>query len=435
MNTTGLLTDQYEITMLDALIEEGKQHQPAVFEAFTRKIGDNRSYGIVAGIERIITAVENFTFPEEDIEWLKTSVHISDATAEYLRNYRFTGTLRAYPEGETYYPYSPVLQIEGTLGEGLILETLILSILNYDTAIASAAARIHNAKKPGQSLYEMGTRRSHETAAIAKARAAYIAGFDGTSNLHAAKLYNIPPIGTMAHAFVLAHETEEEAFHQFIKRHGTDTTLLVDTYNIREGIATAIKVAGPQLAAIRLDSGNLAEEIPAARAQLDKLGAPTTRIVVTNDLDAEDVQQLSSLPVNGFGIGTKLATGSGQPTSSFVYKLVATKPTPTEQWKNVEKLSSGKKSMGGKKNPHREYSTDGTLLAETFYPKGDESAPIYTTYIENGDTQTLPTLENVRETFLNAMKALPAEAKTLTRPDYDGNWTNGGQTPYLTLHP
>ncbi len=197
---------------------------------------------------------------------------VNAETAAYLRDFRFTGDIDAYREGDLYFPGSPVLTVSGTLGECVVLETLVLSVLNHDTAIASAAARMTTAAA-GRPLVEMGSRRTHEEAAVAVARAAYLAGFDSTSNLAAGRRYGIPTVGTASHAFTLAHESEEAAFRSQVEAHGADTTLLVDTYDVADGIRTAVKVAGPGLGAIRLDSGDLAEESHRARQLLDELGA------------------------------------------------------------------------------------------------------------------------------------------------------------------
>ena len=369
---TGLLTDRYELTMLDSWVRDGSAGaHSAVFEVFARRLPEGRRYGVLAGLGRLLPLIEAFTFDADEVAWLEEQGVVGEQGAAYLRDFRFRGDIDAYPEGDLYFPGSPVLTVRGTLGEGIVLETLVLSVLNHDTAIASAAARMVTAAA-GRPIIEMGGRRTHEQAAIATARAAYLAGFASTSNLAAGRRYGIPTVGTAAHAFTLAHESEEAAFRSQVEAQGAGTTLLVDTYDIAEGIRTAVRVAGPALGAVRIDSGDLAEEAVKARALLDELGATSTRVVATSDLDEFVITALADAPIDGYGVGTRVATGSGHPTASMVYKLVAVSDSVDGPLRPVSKKSKDKVSLGGHKTAWRQYDAAGLLVRETFtdWPAG-----------------------------------------------------------------
>ena len=345
--STALLTDHYELTMLAAALRSGVADRPAVFEVFTRRLPEGRRYGVVAGVDRFAEALDRFAFGDDELAWLERTGVVDAHTLEWLAGYRFGGTVHAYADGELHTAGSPVLTVEGTFGEAVLLETLVLSILNHDAAIAAAAARIA-AAAGDRPVIEMGTRRTDPEAAVAAARVAYLTGFASTSNLEAGRRYGIPTAGTAAHAFTLAHASERDGFAAQVAALGPGTTLLVDTYDVEEGIRNAVEVAGAALGAIRIDSGDLAAEAAAARAQLDRLGATSTRIVVTGDLDDIGITRLASAPVDGYGVGTSLVTGLGQPTVGFVYKLVAI-ADDGGALRPVAKRSPGKATIGGRK--------------------------------------------------------------------------------------
>jgi len=346
----ALMTDRYELTMLEAAMQSGKANRKCVFEVFTRSLPNGRRYGVLAGTGRVLEAIEQFRFGEPELEYLSSENIVGPKTLEFLANYHFDGTIHGYAEGELFFPGSPVMTVESSFANAVILETVILSILNYDSAIAAAAARMHSAAQ-GRTLVEMGARRAHEEAAVAAARAAFIVGFNSTSNLEAGRRYSIPTMGTSAHAFTLLHDSEREAFEAQISSHGKNTTLLVDTYNISEAVALAVELTDGELSAVRIDSGDLAQTAVAVRRQLDELGATDTKIVVTSDLDEYTIAALSSAPVDRYGVGTSLVTGSGSPTAGFVYKLVAHETD--SGWVDVAKKSAGKASVGGKKTATR----------------------------------------------------------------------------------
>ncbi len=326
---------------------------------------------------------------------------VDEATADYLRDFRFTGDIDGYPEGDLYFPGSPVLTVSGTLGECVVLETLVLSVLNHDSAIAGAAARMVTAAggRDGRPLVEMGGRRTHEQAAIAAARAAYVAGFASTSNLAAGLLHGVPTVGTAAHAFTLAHRTELDAFRSQVAAMGKGTTLLVDTYDTPQGIRNAVEAAGPELGAVRIDSGDLTEEAHAARALLDELGATGTRIVATSDLDEYVITALADAPIDGYGVGTRVVTGSGHPTAQMVYKLVAVADSPDGPLRPVAKKSHDKISVGGRKTPYRRYDGD-LLVAEGYRTDGrvpDGAVAVQVPLVRGGEVVHAPTLDEVRD--------------------------------------
>src|SRR5215813_276537 len=315
---TGLLTDHYELTMIRAALASGAARRRAVFEIFARQLPGRRRYGVVAGTGRFLRALEAFRFSPGDLEYLSRAGIINDATAGFLASYRFTGDIWGYAEGDCYFPGSPILVVEATFAEAVVLETLALSIFNHDCAIASAASRMVAAAGV-RPIIEMGSRRTHEQAAVAAARAAYMAGFAATSNLRAGLNYGVPTTGTSAHAFTLVHDNERQAFAVQLEALGTGTTLLVDTYDVAEAVRAAVKLAGRELGAVRIDSGDFVEVTQAVRAQLDSLGATGTRIIITGDLDEYSIAALASAPVDGYGVGTALVTGSGVPTATLVY--------------------------------------------------------------------------------------------------------------------
>ncbi|MFZ1381693.1 MAG: nicotinate phosphoribosyltransferase [Scrofimicrobium sp.] len=363
--STALLTDKYELTMLDATLASGVAERHSVFELFGRKLPTARRFGVVAGVGRILEALQRFEFSDEQIEWLDDQRFLSDDALDYLKDFRFLGDIHGYAEGECYFPGSPLLTVEGTFAECTVLETLLLSILNYDCAVASAASRMTIAAH-GRPCIDMGARRTHERSAVSAARAAFIGGFVGTSDLEAGTRYGLPTVGTSAHSFTLVHDSEEEAFAAQIASLGTDTTLLVDTYDVHEGVVKAVqaaRAAGGELGAVRIDSGDLVAHAFKVREQLDELGATTTKITVTSDLDEYAIAALGAAPVDSYGVGTRLVTGSGVPTASLVYKLVA-REAADGTIAPVAKKSESKGTVGGLKVAGRLYDQDGRASQE-----------------------------------------------------------------------
>ena len=366
--TSALLTDHYELTMVASALESGVAHRRAVFEVFARRLPAGRAYGVVAGIDRVLDAVSRFRFDDTTIEHLvRTGVVVDGEMTDWLRGYRFSGDITGYAEGELFFPYSPVLTVTGSFAECVVLETVMLSVLNHDCAVASAAARMADAAG-GRLLIEGGSRRTDPESAVAAARAGFVGGFDTTSNLEAGRRHGIPTGGTTAHAFVLAHADEEEAFEAQRTTLGVGSTYLVDTFDVMEGIRRAVKVVGPDIGAIRIDSGELLRNSVAARELLDSLGATDCRIVVSSDLDEFRVAELEAAgaPIDAYLVGTSLVTGSGHPTASMVYKLVsiAVADEPHSELRAVGKLSPGKRTLGGRKDVHRVVDADGRFIQE-----------------------------------------------------------------------
>lgn len=422
--SSAFRTDRYELTMLDAALKAGTHERECVFEAFTRHLPGGRRYGIVAGIGRLLELITAFRFTDDELRWLGDNNVVRPATIDWLADYRFNGSIRGYREGEVYFPGSPLLVVDAPFAEGVILETLILSVLNYDSAVASAAARMVSAAA-GRPLVEMGSRRANEHAAVAAARAAYIAGFGGTSNLEAGRRWGVPTMGTAAHSFTLLHDSEEDAFRAQVNALGPGTTLLVDTFDVRTAIDLAVKVAGPELGAVRLDSGDLPSLVRSVRAQLDELGARNTKITVTNDLDEYTIAALSASPVDSYGVGTSVVTGSGAPASGMVYKLVAHRDN-AGAWVSVAKKSDGKTSMGGRKHPIRRLDESGTASAEVVHivgakPVTDSGRELLVPLIVDGALQTEylgpAGVAAARAHRESAVAELPAEAFRLGRGD------------------
>ena len=417
---TGLLTDHYELTMLAGALRSGVASRRAVFEVFARHLPHGRRYGVVAGTGRLLDALAEFRFGPDDIAFLRETQVTDEAALRYLESYAFTGDIWGYAEGDCYFPGSPILVVESTFAEAVVLETLALSVLNHDCAIASAASRMVTAAG-GRPLIEMGSRRTHERAAVAAARAAYITGFATTSNLRAGRDYGVPTRGTSAHAFTLVHDNEREAFRAQLATLGKGTTLLVDTFDVADAVRAAVELAGPDLGAVRIDSGDLAATARQVRALLDELGAPKTRITLTGDLDEHSIAALATAPVDGYGVGTALVTGSGAPTAALVYKLVARSLGPGlgARLLPVAKLSVGKPSRGGRKWAVRQLDSHGTAVAERVSVEPpDPSAGgrvLLQPLVRQGEIVGRRTLEQARQHHRDSLAELPVHALQLSR--------------------
>jgi nicotinate phosphoribosyltransferase len=415
----ALLTDKYELTMVSAAIRDGTAGRRTTFELFARRLPEGRRYGVVAGTGRFLESLGDFVFDDEALA--SVAGFLDSATLGYLRDFRFSGDIDGYAEGELYFPGSPVLSVTGTFAECVLLETLALSILNHDSAVASAAARMVSAAD-GRPLIEMGSRRTHEQAAVAAARAAYIAGFAGSSNLAAQYRYGVPALGTSAHAFTMLHadasgttdDWEQAAFRAQVAALGISTTLLVDTYNVHNGVANAIAAAGTGLGAVRIDSGDLGVLARQVRSQLDALGAHGTKIVVSGDMDEFAIAALRADPVDSFGVGTSVVTGSGAPTAGMVYKLVEVDHIP------VEKRSSRKQSHGGRKAATRLSRPSGTVVEEVVHPVGaspsdENSRTVTVPLVRAGEVTARSDLQSARDLVASGLRSLPWEGLALSR--------------------
>ena len=408
--------------MLSAALTDGTADTPCSFEVFARRLPNGRRYGVVAGTARFLEALTRFHFGPEELETLGS--FLDGPTLHWLENYRFTGDIDGYREGELYFPGSPVLSVRGTFAECVVLETLALSVLNHDSAIASAAARMSSSAGT-RPIIEMGSRRTHEEAAVASSRAAYIGGFSATSNLEAVRRHGVPGAGTSAHAFTLLYTgehgpDEKAAFAAQVRALGVSTTLLVDTYDITRGVANAIEIAGTELGGVRIDSGDLGVLAGQVRRQLDDLGATGTKVVVSGDLDEYAIAALRAEPVDSYGVGTSLVTGSGAPTAGMVYKLVTVDGRP------VAKRSNHKETRGGAKSAMRTCRPTGTAVEEVVFPLGnrpeidndlvaiDLSIPL----IRDGRiVEELPSLEESRALLAGRLVSLPWEGLKLSNGD------------------
>lgn len=413
---TALLTDHYELTMVSAALRDGTADRQCVFEVFARRLPPGRRYGVVAGVGRLLDLVRDYRFSPAEVDFLRQASVVDDATADWLTAYRFTGNISGYAEGELFFPGSPIMTVTGTFAECVVLETLILSVLNHDCAIAVAAARMVTAAR-GRPIIEMGSRRTHEEAAVAAARSAYLAGFAFTSNLAAGHRYGIPTAGTAAHAFTLLHADEPAAFAAQVAALGKETTLLVDTYDIAQGIRNAIEVAGPALRAVRIDSGDLSVLAQHSRDLLDSLGATDTKIIVSGDLDEYSIASLAAEPVDIYGAGTAVVTGSGAPTAGLVYKLVEVDGQP------VVKRSENKATVGGRKTAVRRHKPTGTAIEEIVVSQGSpEPAPhdrlLQRDFVRGGAVLAdVPTLQDSREHLRQCLISIPWEGLKLSAGD------------------
>ena len=419
-DSSALLTDHYELTMLQGALHSGAAARRSVFEMFARRLPEGRRYGVVAGTGRFLELLERFRFGSEELDFLSDHQIVDERTLEWLSKFRFSGNIWGYGEGEVYFPGSPIMVVESTFAEAVILETLALSVFNHDSAIASAASRMAVAAGD-RPLIEMGSRRTHERAAVSAARAAYVAGFATSSNLEAERSYGVPTGGTAAHSFTLLHDSEYHAFKAQVESLGAGTTLLVDTYDVERAVRHAVELAGTGLGAVRIDSGDLSAHATRVRKQLDELGAKDTRIVVTGDLDEHSIQALAVAPVDGYGVGTSLVTGSGAPTMSLVYKLVARarnleSDAPLEP---VAKRSVGKPSRGGRKWALRRLDEQGTAVAEEIYPYEPQvevgTRPMLRPLVFQGEPVGRESVHEARERHRAAVAELPEQALRMSR--------------------
>lgn len=403
MTSTALYTDRYELTMLDAALRAGTADLPAVFEVFTRGLPPRREVGVFAGLARVLDALESFRFGPSELAWLEGAGVVSPDALAWLKEFSFAGDIHAYSEGELYTGGSPVLTVEAPFGHAVLLETVVLSILNHDSAVAAAASLIAGAAGV-RPVIEMGSRRTDCEAAVAAARAAYLGGFASTSNLEAGRRYGVPTAGTVAHSFVLSFGDERAAFGAQVEAFGPDTTFLVDTYEMEEGIRRAVSAAGPGLAAIRVDSGDLGAMARRARELLDELGATETRVVVTGDLDDRAIRALGAAQIDGYGVGTNVVMGLGAPTAGLIYKLVSI------DGRSVAKRSPGKATFGGRKWAWRVPGRANEVVSTTPGPAPPGGRPLQTLVVAGGVRQAGPSLEEARAWHGQARRELPEGA-------------------------
>jgi nicotinate phosphoribosyltransferase len=323
----GLATDLYELAMAAAYFENGAYHR-AVFELFVRRLPKHRSYLIAAGLEQALDYLSTLSFTSDQIDYLRkhpSFQNVSPAFFDYLAGFRFTGDVWAMPEGTPVFGMEPLLWVTAPIIEAQIVETFLLSTLNFQTMVASKAARIITAAE-GRSIIEFGTRRAHGSeAGLLAARAAYIGGCVGTSNVEAGHLFGIPTFGTLAHSFIMSFDREDDAFRAFLKVFPKTATVLVDTYDTVAAVRRLARDFGPSIPAVRLDSGDLCELSKQVRQILDEAGMTETKIFASSDLNENKIAEMISrgAQIDSFGVGTELATSYDSPALSGVYKLVA----------------------------------------------------------------------------------------------------------------
>jgi nicotinate phosphoribosyltransferase len=412
---SALLTDLYELTMAAAYFENNFRAK-ASFELFIRSLPPERNYLLAAGLEQVLDYLENLQFEPEDIQFLRRQrvfEHVSDKFFEYLRSFRFTGEVWAIPEGTPVFQEEPLLRVTAPIIEGQVVETFLLSMMTFQTMIASKAARVVRAAQ-GRGVIEFGTRRAHSPeAGTLAARAAYVGGCIGTSNVETGRRFGIPTFGTLAHSFVMAYEEEEEAFRRFEDIFPEHTTLLVDTYDTLAAIDKIIQ-AGLRPKAVRLDSGDVVELSRAVRQRLDEAGLTATEIFATSDLDEFVISDILArgAAVDAFGVGTSLAASKDAPTLGGVYKLVDVYTGERPSYR--AKLSpGGKATYPGCKQVYRLKGADQRHAEDVIAHCTEsyaEAEPLLACVMRDGKRLAAsPKIEQVRERAQVELAKLPEE--------------------------
>ncbi|MDY2777110.1 MAG: nicotinate phosphoribosyltransferase [Collinsella sp.] len=379
----SMLTDLYELTMAQGLWESGKLDDQGCFTAFHRDHPFGSAFAVMCGTADLPDLVENIRFTDEDVDYLGSlrapagGALFKPGFLDFLRTFRMHVDIDAVPEGELVFPREPMVRVTGSVLECQLIETALLNTIGFQTLVATKAARVVLAAK-GRPVAEFGLRRAQgPDGGLAVARASYVAGFSSTSNVLAGRRYGIPVFGTHAHSWVMSFESELEAFRAFASSSPKNCTLLIDTYDVREGVENAIVVAremearGDRLAAIRIDSGDLAKLSAYVRSRFDEEGLGYVRISVSNDLDEHTIQSLldQGAPIDSFGVGTKLATCFDQPALGGVYKLTARREGPDARWTPVVKLSEQpyKRTIPGVQGVRRYVDADGCPVCDMIY--------------------------------------------------------------------
>jgi nicotinate phosphoribosyltransferase len=427
---TSLLVDQYEITMAASYHRLGR-NEPAVFEHFIRRIPPNRDWLLVCGLGPTLRLIAEMRFGERELEYLR-SLKCDDDFLDYLEGFRFTGDIDAIPEGTIAFANEPLVRVTAPLIEGQLIETLLLNQVNFQTMIATKAARVVLAAHgDGSSVIDFSPRRDHGIdAAMKVARASAVAGFGGTSNVAAAMRYDLTPVGTMAHSYVLSFEREEEAFECFMKSNPDNAVLLVDTYDTSEGVRRAMRASrttGVPLAGIRLDSGDIPALAREARRLLDGEGFEETQIVASGDLEEHRIAEMcrAEVPVDVWGVGTEVGTSRDSPVVNGVYKLVADKQG--DRWRGVAKRSAAKETLPGAKQVFRRF--EGGAMSEDAVGTADEELegePLLVPAMRGGEIVAAETLEEMRARARGSMEALPVALRSPgEKPAYPVRYSDG----------
>lgn len=420
LSRSHLLTDLYQLNMIQAYLEHGKT-ETAVFEFFVRKLPRSRGFLVAAGLEQALDFLENLSFPPEDLDWLRRSGRFSESVISQLGKFRFTGDVYAMPEGTVFFPNEPILRVVAPLPEAQLVESRLINILHFQTLIASKAAR-HVLLAPGKQLVDFGLRRAHGAeAGIMAARASYIAGYAGTATMSAGQLYGIPIFGTMAHSFIQAFDDEVSAFEAFAESRPEGLVLLIDTYDTeaaaRKVVALAPKLAarGIKIRGVRLDSGDLAALAKSVRQILDEGGLKDVIIFASGGIDDAELLHFreTGAPIDGYGIGTSLTTSFDVPALDCAYKL--------QEYAGVgrRKRSAGKATWPGRKQVWRNYDADGrmsgdVLSVETDTQPGEQLIHLV---MKNGRRiRPSPSLDEVRKHAAKNLAQLPEPLRRL-EPD------------------
>ena len=423
----GLSTDLYELTMAQAFLAAELVERQATFDLSVRALPKERGYLIAAGLEQALAYIRDLRFRPKALAYLEGSGHFSQEFVDYLASMRFTGSVDAIPEGTVYFPPGPLLRVTAPIIEAQILETYLLTTITFQSLVASKASRVVGAAD-GRAVIDFSPRRDHgPQAGLLAARASYIGGCVGTSNVLANEQFGIPIFGTMAHSFVMFHRDEEEAFRVFSRSYPNDPTLLIDTFDTLEGARIAVKLLpelatrGQRLAAVRLDSGDLLELSVQVREILDAGGASDTQIFASGDLDEHKIAVLvaDGAKIDGFGVGTQLGTSGDAPTLSSTYKLVAYEDNAGNEVP-VIKLSAAKVSLPGRKRIWRRSDDDGGLIGDTVGMEDEElpGKPLLVPYMANGRLlRRAPALEEIRARATDQVARLPAGVRRLHEPE------------------
>lgn len=417
MTESALLTDLYQLTMLKAYADQGMR-DVAVFEFFVRRLPPGRNFLMAAGLEQALDFLEQLTFRPEDLDSLREAGRFDLDFIDSLTAFRFTGDVDAMPEGTVFFADEPILRVAAPLPEAQFVESRLINLLHFQTLVVSKAARVRLAA-PTQTLADFGFRRAHGAeAGLLSARASYIAGFEGTATIQAGLRWGIPLYGTLAHAYIQAHERETTAFEHFVHSHPAGTTLLIDTYDTEAAARALIPLLerwareGIRLHGVRLDSGDLAEHARNVRSILDAGGFPEVKIVASSSLDEEAIRRLvaSRAPIDGFGVGTRMNTSSDHPYLDCAYKLQEYAGLPRR------KHSEGKATWPGRKQVFRQVDALGTLLGDTLTLLDDPvpGQPLLEPVMREGQRLfPSPPLTVVREHARQQLAALPAALRQL----------------------
>lgn len=411
-STSALLIDLYQLTMLQAYVDNSMAEEVAVFEFYVRSLPEGRNFLVAAGLEQVLDYVETLAFSAADLAWLAAQQRFTPAFLDWLPTWRFSGDIDAMPEGTLFFPNEPILRVTAPIAQAQFIESRVINLLHFQTVIASKAVRCVLAA-PDKLLVDFGLRRAHGAeAGLLAARACYLAGFDGSATVEAGRAFGMPVYGTMAHSYVQAHDSEVEAFRRFAKAQPDNVVLLIDTYDT-EAAAAKVAAIAPELAqqgmpikAVRIDSGDLAAHAKAVRAILDAAGQTQIGIFASGNLDEHELQRLlaEGAPIGGFGIGTRVTTASDAPYLDCAYKLQEYAGLPRR------KRSAGKATWPGRKQVYRHDDGDGRLSYDTItlMDEADDGIPLLQPIMRQGQCLArLPVLAVSRARVVAQLRTLP----------------------------